>query len=60
MSRLRPLTTVLLFLQGFLAFAFVVYSFSFRWMQGMAQPVFSEERVLLDGGIDLNMEQGMA
>ncbi|XP_060693817.1 transmembrane protein 208 [Hemiscyllium ocellatum] len=45
---------------GFLAFAFVVYSFSFRWMQGMAQPVFSEERVLLDGGIDLNMEQGMA
>ncbi|XP_067853759.1 transmembrane protein 208 isoform X1 [Heptranchias perlo] len=45
---------------GLLAFALVVYSFSYRWMQGMAQPVFSEDRALLDGGIDLNMEQGMA
>ncbi|XP_069757117.1 transmembrane protein 208 isoform X3 [Narcine bancroftii] len=29
-------------------------------MQGMAQPIFSEDNTLLDGGIDLNMEQGMA
>ncbi|XP_069757116.1 transmembrane protein 208 isoform X2 [Narcine bancroftii] len=43
-----------------LGFALVVYSFSYRWMQGMAQPIFSEDNTLLDGGIDLNMEQGMA
>ncbi|XP_062922734.1 transmembrane protein 208 [Mobula hypostoma] len=45
---------------GLLAFAVVVYSFSYRWMQGMAQPVFSSDNTLVDSGIDLNMEQGMA
>ncbi|KAM5125424.1 transmembrane protein 208 [Mantella aurantiaca] len=29
-------------------------------MRGMAQASFSEDGTLLDGGIDLNMEQGMA
>ncbi|KAM3920694.1 transmembrane protein 208 isoform 2-T2 [Leptodactylus fuscus] len=29
-------------------------------MRGMAQATFSEDGSLVDGGIDLNMEQGMA
>ncbi|KAM4603048.1 transmembrane protein 208 isoform 2-T2 [Polymixia lowei] len=29
-------------------------------MSAMAKPVFAEDGSLLDGGIDLNMEQGMA
>eukprot|EP00062_Callorhinchus_milii_P019971 gi/632975104/ref/XP_007904040.1/ PREDICTED: transmembrane protein 208 [Callorhinchus milii] len=45
---------------GLLVFALIVYSLSYRWMQGMAQPAFSEDGALVDGGIDLNMEQGMA
>lgn len=29
-------------------------------MSAMAKPVFAEDGSLIDGGIDLNMEQGMA
>lgn len=29
-------------------------------MAAMAKPAFAESGTLLDGGIDLNMEQGMA
>lgn len=29
-------------------------------MSAMAKPVFAEDGSLVDGGIDLNMEQGMA
>ncbi|XP_053558848.1 transmembrane protein 208 [Bombina bombina] len=43
-----------------LAFSGAVYTLSYRSMRGMAQPSFSEDGSLLDGGIDLNMEQGMA
>ncbi|KAJ0056470.1 hypothetical protein NL108_008052, partial [Boleophthalmus pectinirostris] len=43
-----------------LAFALAVYIGSYRSMSSMAKPVFAEDGSLLDGGIDLNMEQGMA
>lgn len=43
-----------------LVFAVSVYVISYRSMSAMAKPVFAEDGSLLDGGIDLNMEQGMA
>lgn len=43
-----------------LMFALAVYVGSYRSMSAMAKPVFAEDGSLLDGGIDLNMEQGMA
>ncbi|XP_060797785.1 transmembrane protein 208 isoform X2 [Neoarius graeffei] len=43
-----------------LLFALVVYVGSYRSMAAMAKPAFAESGTLLDGGIDLNMEQGMA
>lgn len=43
-----------------LAFALAVYFGSYRSMSAMAKPVIAEDGSLLDGGIDLNMEQGMA
>ncbi|XP_050969701.1 transmembrane protein 208 [Labeo rohita] len=44
----------------FLLFAVAVYIGSYRSMSAMAKPAFAEDGSLLDGGIDLNMEQGMA
>ncbi|XP_072516404.1 transmembrane protein 208 isoform X1 [Salminus brasiliensis] len=41
-------------------FALVVYIGSYRSMAAMAKPAFAGDGSLLDGGIDLNMEQGMA
>ena len=41
-------------------FALAVYVGSYRSMSTMAKPVLAEDGSLLDGGIDLNMEQGMA
>ncbi|XP_031146203.1 transmembrane protein 208 [Sander lucioperca] len=43
-----------------LVFALAVYVGSYRSMSAMAKAVFAEDGSLLDGGIDLNMEQGMA
>ncbi|XP_010191857.1 PREDICTED: transmembrane protein 208, partial [Mesitornis unicolor] len=45
-----------------LAFIFssVVYGTSYRSMNSMAKPSFTDDGSLADGGIDLNMEQGMA
>lgn len=43
-----------------LLFAMAVYVGSYRSMSAMAKPAFGEDGSLLDGGIDLNMEQGMA
>ncbi|XP_012732612.2 transmembrane protein 208 [Fundulus heteroclitus] len=43
-----------------LLFALAVYVGSYRSMSAMAKPAFAEDGSLLDGGIDLNMEQGMA
>ncbi|KAG8562189.1 hypothetical protein GDO81_015614 [Engystomops pustulosus] len=43
-----------------LIFSCVIYALAYRSMRGMAQPTFSEDGSLVDGGIDLNMEQGMA
>lgn len=52
---------MLVFLSQFsLLFALVVYVGSYRSMAAMAKPAFAESGTLLDGGIDLNMEQGMA
>ncbi len=47
-------------LQLLLVFALAVYVASYRSMSAMAKPAFAEDGSLLDGGIDLNMEQGMA
>ncbi|NXU95175.1 TM208 protein, partial [Xiphorhynchus elegans] len=41
-------------------FSIVVYSTSYRSMNSMAKPSFTDDGSLADGGIDLNMEQGMA
>lgn len=38
----------------------VIYIGSYRSMSAMAKPAFADDGSLLDGGIDLNMEQGMA
>ncbi|XP_028823938.1 transmembrane protein 208-like isoform X2 [Denticeps clupeoides] len=46
--------------QLLLLFALAVYLGSYRSMSAMARPSFGEDGGLLDGGIDLNMEQGMA
>ncbi|NP_001090304.1 transmembrane protein 208 [Xenopus laevis] len=43
-----------------LVFSGIVYAGAYRSMRSMAQASFSEDGSLLDGGIDLNMEQGMA
>ncbi|MBN3309835.1 TM208 protein, partial [Amia calva] len=43
-----------------LVFALAVYGASYRSMSAMAKPTFTPDGALLDGGIDLNMEQGMA
>ncbi|KAM4722142.1 transmembrane protein 208 [Rhinophrynus dorsalis] len=43
-----------------LVFSGAVYAAAYRSMRSMAQASFSEDGSLLDGGIDLNMEQGMA
>uniref|UniRef100_A0AAQ4NMZ1 Transmembrane protein 208 n=1 Tax=Gasterosteus aculeatus aculeatus TaxID=481459 RepID=A0AAQ4NMZ1_GASAC len=43
-----------------LVFALAVYVGSYRSMSAMAKPAFADDGGLLDGGIDLNMEQGMA
>ncbi|XP_077340954.1 transmembrane protein 208 isoform X1 [Lithobates pipiens] len=43
-----------------LVFSCAVYGAAYRSMRGMAHASFSEDGSLLDGGIDLNMEQGMA
>ncbi|XP_040265994.1 transmembrane protein 208 [Bufo gargarizans] len=44
----------------FLIFSCVIYAVAYRSMRGMAQATFTEDGSLVDGGIDLNMEQGMA
>ncbi|XP_065520147.1 transmembrane protein 208 isoform X1 [Lathamus discolor] len=41
-------------------FSCVVYGTSYRSMSSMAKPSFTDDGSLADGGIDLNMEQGMA
>ncbi|XP_037734082.1 transmembrane protein 208 isoform X1 [Chelonia mydas] len=41
-------------------FSMVIYSASYRSMSSMAKASFTDDGNLADGGIDLNMEQGMA
>lgn len=43
-----------------LVFSLVVYGASYHSMSSMARAAFSEDGALMDGGMDLNMEQGMA
>ncbi|XP_066290634.1 transmembrane protein 208-like isoform X1 [Branchiostoma lanceolatum] len=43
-----------------LGFATLVYLASLQSMRSMARPTYSESGALMDGGIDLNMESGMA
>lgn len=43
-----------------LAFSLAVYGASYHSMSSMARASFSEDGSLVDGGMDLNMEQGMA
>jgi len=37
-----------------------VYCGSYKFMSSMARPTFASDGSLLDGGIDLNMNEGMA
>ncbi|KAL8194826.1 UNVERIFIED_CONTAM: hypothetical protein K2H54_036781 [Gekko kuhli] len=41
-------------------FSMLIYGASYRSMSSMAKPTFADDGSLADGGIDLNMEQGMA
>ncbi|KAM9047011.1 transmembrane protein 208 isoform 3-T5 [Megaptera novaeangliae] len=43
-----------------LGFSLAVYGASYHSMSSMARAAFSEDGALMDGGMDLNMEQGMA
>uniref|UniRef100_A0A8D0F4A7 Transmembrane protein 208 n=1 Tax=Strix occidentalis caurina TaxID=311401 RepID=A0A8D0F4A7_STROC len=52
--------TALSLLQVAFVFSSVVYGTSYRSMNSMAKPSFTDDGSLADGGIDLNMEQGMA
>lgn len=47
-------------LQMALGFSLAVYGASYHSMSSMARAAFSEDGALMDGGMDLNMEQGMA
>lgn len=47
-------------LQLALVFSSVVYGSTYRSMASMAKASFTDDGSLADGGIDLNMEQGMA
>lgn len=49
-----------LVLQMALGFSLAVYGASYHSMSSMARASFSEDGSLMDGGMDLNMEQGMA
>lgn len=49
-----------LVLQMALGFSLAVYVASYHSMSSMARASFSEDGALMDGGMDLNMEQGMA
>ena len=44
----------------YLCFSLAVYGASYHSMSSMARAAFSEDGALVDGGMDLNMEQGMA
>lgn len=46
--------------QTALAFSLAVYGASYHSMSSMARASFSEDGSLMDGGMDLNMDQGMA
>ncbi|XP_078132738.1 transmembrane protein 208 isoform X2 [Sander vitreus] len=59
-ATLKFYTRVILGANLLLVFALAVYVGSYRSMSAMAKAVFAEDGSLLDGGIDLNMEQGMA
>ncbi|MGH0140092.1 UNVERIFIED_CONTAM: hypothetical protein FKN15_020091 [Acipenser sinensis] len=59
-STLKFYMRVILGANCWLVFALAVYGGSYRSMTAMAKPTFAEDGSLLDGGIDLNMEQGMA
>ncbi|XP_072516405.1 transmembrane protein 208 isoform X2 [Salminus brasiliensis] len=59
-ATLKFYTRVILGANFLFLFALVVYIGSYRSMAAMAKPAFAGDGSLLDGGIDLNMEQGMA
>ena len=47
-------------LQILLGVTTAVYCGSYKFMESMARPTFADDGSLLDGGIDLNMKEGMA
>jgi len=47
-------------LQVLLGITTAVYCGSYKLMSSMARPSFAGDGALLDGGIDLNMKEGMA
>ena len=55
-----PFNTPILVPQRALLFSLAVYGASYHSMSSMARAAFSEDGALVDGGMDLNMEQGMA
>jgi len=46
--------------QALLGVTTAVYCGSYRFMSSMARPTFAADGTLLDGGIDLNMKEGMS
>ncbi|KAK2155754.1 hypothetical protein LSH36_232g02011 [Paralvinella palmiformis] len=43
-----------------LVFTTLIYAGSYKFMASMAKPAYDPSGTLLDGGIDLNMQDGMA
>uniref|UniRef100_K7FRI9 Transmembrane protein 208 n=1 Tax=Pelodiscus sinensis TaxID=13735 RepID=K7FRI9_PELSI len=53
-------TTASFWTWGACVFSVAIYGASYRSMSSMAKASFADDGSLADGGIDLNMEQGMA
>lgn len=56
----KAVSSVSFLLQVLLGVTTAVYCGSYKFMESMAQPTFTGDGSLLDGGIDLNMKEGMA
>jgi len=56
----KAVSSVSFLLQVLLGITTAVYCGSYKFMESMARPTFTGDGSLLDGGIDLNMKEGMA
>jgi len=60
MSVFQQNDSCIAYLQVMLGVTTAVYCGSYKFMSSMARPTYATDGTLLDGGIDLNMKEGMA